>query len=149
MSQLPPLSDSLQKLVEAWTARPGASVAPRHNGGVTLFSGIEEIGHLHPDGTLHLAFPRPMRDALVKAGAVDAHPTMPDSSWVVYRIHGNAGIDGALDLLARAETALHESTDPLRESEATGPSGAADRQVDQGVEETFPASDPPATSSST
>ena len=145
MTDLPQRPDLLQKLVAAWSTRPAASVAPRHDGGVTLRSGIEEIGHLHHDGTLHLAFPRPMRDALVRAGAVDPHPAMPDSGWVTYRIRGSAGLEAALDLLGRAETSLREAS---AARDAAG-SRSQDRQVDEAVKESFPASDPPATGSTT
>jgi len=145
MPETPQLPGQLQKLVEEWLRKDGASVVARHDGGVTLRHGIEEVGHLHPDGSLHLAFPRALRDALVHAGAVDAHPSMPDSSWVTYRVTGPDQLAGALDLLARAETALHRADDPLRTPSS---SSERERAIDRGVEETFPASDPPASGAS-
>lgn len=80
-------------LVAALSGWPGLSLHPHRFGGTEFRLGTAEIGHVHPDGTVDIPFPRPLREALVKQGA-EPHHVLPESGWTTYRLRRH-GLDAA------------------------------------------------------
>ena len=60
-------------------------------GGREFRLGAREVGHLHGDRQADIAYPRPVRDAVVGAGFAGPHHLFPDSGWVTYRVDGATG----------------------------------------------------------
>jgi hypothetical protein len=90
-------------------------------GGREFRLGAREVGHLHGDRQADIAYPRPVRDAVVGGGLAGPHHLFPDSGWVTYRVDGAAEGGGHG---ATGEGAGHGAT-----GEGAG-HGAADRIVD-------------------
>ena len=60
-------------------------------GGREFRLGAREVGHLHGDRQADIAYPRPVRDAVVGGGLAGPHHLFPDSGWVTYRVDGATG----------------------------------------------------------
>src|SRR5213593_421557 len=91
--------------VRGW---PGVSLAPHRFGGTAFQLGRGELGHVHPNGLLDIAFPKPVRDELIASHRVEPHHVLPKSGWVTFRLHGDADVASALDLLRLARDARSE-----------------------------------------
>jgi hypothetical protein len=143
--------DRILAEVRTW---PGVVLGPHRLGGTELRYGRGEIGHIHPEGILDIAFPKPIRDELVAAGRAMPHQQLSESGWVSYRIHTEADVPPALELLWLAWDVRHEAerrrqAQAERPAPATAPAAGKDEQpseaaLDEALEESFPASDPPA-----
>ena len=82
-------STSIARRVEAAAAEwPGVTVEDHRFGGREFRLGTREVGHLHGDRQADIAYPRPVRDAVVGAGLAGPHHLFPDSGWVTYRVDG-------------------------------------------------------------
>ena len=85
-------STSIARRVEAAAAEwPGVTVHDHRFGGREFRLGTREVGHLHGDRQADIAYPRPVRDAVVGAELAGPHHLFPDSGWVTYRVDGMAG----------------------------------------------------------
>ena len=85
-------STSIARRVEAAAAEwPGVTVHDHRFGGREFRLGTREVGHLHGDRQADIAYPRPVRDAVVGAGLAGPHHLFPDSGWVTYRVDEVAG----------------------------------------------------------
>ena len=60
-------------------------------GGREFRLGAREVGHLHGDRQADIAYPRPVRYAVVGGGLAGPHHLFPDSGWVTYRVDGATG----------------------------------------------------------
>lgn len=151
MSDLAP--DVRARLESSWkSVSDDAGTVPHQSGGVVLRVGLVEAGHLHPDGVLHLSFPRPERDRLVNEGAVQPHPDMPDSTWVSFIVRDASDLPHALDLLKLARDARARGghvPEPETPTPSAGGAPVSEQQIDEASAESFPASDPPSVSHET
>jgi hypothetical protein len=150
-----PQSDRVKRVVQQVSGWPGITVAPHRFGGMEFRFGRGEIGHVHPSGLVDVPFPRPVRDQLVKSGRARAHHVLPESGWVSFAIQSDESVAEALELLR-----LSYDLRTGRETEKRGGAGDApaapgdaptsgrstplEDRLDEALEESFPASDPPA-----
>jgi hypothetical protein len=127
------VSTTVSAHVEAAVAEwPGVIVHDHRFGGREFRLGSREVGHLHGDRQADVAYPRPVRDAVVSADLAGPHHLFPDSGWVTYRVRGPGSADRIVDLLRlsylvhaaalrrRGEFPELESLDPVAELEALG-----------------------------
>lgn len=68
--------------------------------GADFYVGERELGHIHLQGEAHIAVPKPVRDALVKAGLASPFPW--SQAFVAYSIVTAADIDSARALFELA-----------------------------------------------
>jgi len=92
-------SRRIEREVGAWE---GVSAVPHRFGGVELRLGTRELGHVHPDGTVDLPFPRRIREMLVETGRGERHHFLPDSGWITFRIRGDDDVEEAIELFRLA-----------------------------------------------
>lgn len=78
---------------------PGVTVHDHRFGGREFRLGSREVGHLHGDRQADIAYPRPVRDAIVSADLAGPHHLFPDSGWITYRVRGPGSADRIVDLL--------------------------------------------------
>ena len=150
-SRSDPLASAIALILAEVGDWPGVSLTPHRFGGTAFRLGRGELGHVHPNGFLDIAFPKPVRDELIASHRVEPHHVLPKSGWVTFRLHGDADVASALDLLRLARDARSEPRARPEESPGDGrglePSaGETPREaaLDEAIEESFPASDPPA-----
>lgn len=93
-------STSIARRVEAAAVGwPDVTVRDHRFGGREFRLGTREIGHLHGDRQADIAYPRPIRDAVVGAGLADPHHLFPDSGWTTYHVGGPGAANRIVDLL--------------------------------------------------
>lgn len=125
--------DALERVLDEVRRWPDVRVSESDDDGTTQVlyrRGV--LARLHADGLVEVPFPRAVGEKLVAEGRAERHHALPDSGWVDVRLGATADAPRVLDLLRLAHEARL----------ATG--APADEVVDQSVEDTFPASDPPA-----
>ena len=93
---MPDTPQQLESLVSSW---PQISVHPHRFGGHEFRFGNAELGHLHPDGTLDIPFPRTIRDALLDEGLAQEHHWIPNSGWTTFQLRAEKDLVHALWLL--------------------------------------------------
>ncbi len=91
--------DQIGRVVLTW---PGVEARPHRFGGTEYRMGRREIGHIHGDHLVDIAFPRAIRDEIVAGGLAKPHHVLPDSGWVSFRIHETADVERAIVLLRRS-----------------------------------------------
>ncbi len=91
--------DQIGQIVLAW---PGVEARPHRFGGTEYRVGRREIGHIHGDQLLDIAFPRAIRDEIVAGGLARQHHVLPDSGWVSFHIRETADVERAIALLRRS-----------------------------------------------
>ncbi len=152
-SRSDPLASAVALILAEVSGWPGVSLAPHRFGGTAFQLGRGELGHVHPNGLLDIAFPKPVRDELVASHRVEPHHVLPESGWVTFRLHGDADVAPALDLLRLARDARGESGRKRARPEESPGGGTVEPSrgespteaaLDEAIEESFPASDPPA-----
>ena len=93
----PAPADVLEETVSGWE---GVSTGEGRFGSTRFLVGRRELGHLHRPATLDMPLPPARKRELVESGAAERHRyTPPDSGWVTLRLHDEAALDLALDLL--------------------------------------------------
>jgi hypothetical protein len=135
---------AVARLVAEVRSWPGVSTAPHRFGGTAFRFGRGEIGHVHEHGLVDVPFPRPIRDEIVARGDAHPHHTLPSSGWVSWTIGSESDLTHAQELLKRSyvlRLALEDTRPTPRRSDI-------EDAIDEAVEESFPASDPPAHHSS-
>jgi Family of unknown function (DUF5519) len=60
------------------TSWPGVTAGPGRRGEFAFRVGTHEVGHLHGDRALHLAFPKRIWAELHEQGRITYHPIFPD-----------------------------------------------------------------------
>ncbi len=106
----PRLGGSLGTVAEAVAAWPGIETTVHWHlvdrsqvDGVDFYLGEEELGHLHLDGSIHLATSAGLGRTLVDEGA--ARPFRYQAGWVEEQVR-RIGADAAIALFRRAYEAL-------------------------------------------
>jgi hypothetical protein len=99
MGGVPGASKRIEERVLAW---PGVEAQPHRFGGVEYRLGDREVGHIHGDYLLDIAFPKRVREELVAAGLALPHHLLPQSGWVSFYLREEEDVERAVDLLARA-----------------------------------------------
>jgi len=152
-SRSDPLASAIALILAEVGGWPRVSLAPHRFGGTAFRLGRGELGHVHPNGLLDIAFPKPVRDELIASHRVEPHHVLSKSGWATFRLHGDADVPAALDLLRLARDARSERERKPARRERPGddrrlePSAGetpAEAALDEALEESFPASDPPA-----
>ena len=96
------VSGAGEKIVAAVSAWPGVVAQPHRFGGTEFRVRKREIGHIHGDGLVDVAFPKRVRDDLVAAGLAEPHHVLPESGWVSFQIRRAENVDAAIALLHRS-----------------------------------------------
>jgi len=135
---------AVERLVAEVARWPGVTTAPHRFGGTAFQFGRGEIGHVHESGLLDVPFPRPVRDDIVGAGDAHPHHTLPESGWVSFTIAGETDLDHAIALLKRSYALRIAVANTSVKDPELGASRTNEDAIDEAVEESFPASDPPA-----
>lgn len=81
---------------------PGVISQPHRFGGTEFMLGKREVGHVHGDRLLDVAFPKPVRNEMVTAGLAEPHHILPDSGWVSFYIRKEEDVEAAVALLRRS-----------------------------------------------
>ncbi|MDO9408302.1 luciferase family protein [Patulibacter sp.] len=82
------------------TAWEGVSTTTGDRGEWSFRLGRREIGHLHGDRVLHLAFPKAVWHELHEAGRITFHPVFPGRvGWAARAIHDEADVRDVVALL--------------------------------------------------
>ena len=106
MPGVPGASKRIEERVLAW---PGVEAHPHRFGGVEYRLGNREVGHIHGDHMLDIAFPKRVREELVSAGLARPHHLLPQSGWVSFYLREEEDVEQAVSLLARSyELALEQ-----------------------------------------
>lgn len=106
MAGVPGASRRIEERVLAW---PGVEAHPHRFGGVEYRLGNREVGHIHGDHMLDIAFPKRVREELVAAGLALPHHLLPQSGWVSFYLREEGDVEHAINLLARSyELALEQ-----------------------------------------
>lgn len=100
---LTPTTDSTganARITAEVTSWPGVGAAVGSRGEWSFTVGRREIGHLHGDHVLHIAFPKAEWEALHAEGRIDYHPVFPGSpGYAARRIDDEADVRDVLALL--------------------------------------------------
>ena len=96
------VSGAGKRIIDAVSAWKGVVAQPHRFGGTELVVGKREIGHIHGDGLVDIAFPKRVRDDLVSAGLAEPHHILPESGWVSFHIRRAENVDAAVALLHRS-----------------------------------------------
>ena len=81
---------------------PGVVAQPHRFGDTEFMLGQREVGHVHSDRLLDVAFPKPVRDEVVAAGLAEPHHILPASGWVSFYIRKEEDVEAAVALLRRS-----------------------------------------------
>jgi Family of unknown function (DUF5519) len=141
-------SERVKRLVDEVAGWPGITAAPHRFGGTEFRFGRGEIGHVHPGGLVDAPFPRPVRDRLVSSGRARPHHVLPESGWVSFSIRSDEDVSAALELLRLSYELRVEHVAARKGAAASESEAALENRLDEALEESFPASDPPAVSRS-
>lgn len=96
---VPGARSRIEQSVLTW---PGVVAQPHRFGGTEFILGKREVGHIHGDRLLDVAFPKPVRDAVVAAGLAEPHHILPDSGWVSFYIRKEEDVEASVALLRRS-----------------------------------------------
>ena len=88
-------STRIEREVKGW---PGVVAGGTSRGGLGLFYGRVELGHLHGSSFADLPFPKKVRDALIEQGRASVHPPLPNSGWVRRRMDGPGDAEAVIEL---------------------------------------------------
>lgn len=89
--------DEITAAVTAW---PGVEAGTGRRGEWSFTVGRREIGHLHGDHALHLAFPRDVWAELYEQGRIDYHPVFPGRpGYAARRIRSREDVEDVIALL--------------------------------------------------
>lgn len=72
----------IERLIDAGSGWPGVTLGPHPYDGVEFLLDDYEFGHAHRGWeSLHINYPRRIRDALIETGRTNAHPYFSNSGW--------------------------------------------------------------------
>jgi len=87
-----------ERITQAATAWDGVTAQPHRFGGVEYVIGRRDIGHIHGDQWVDIAFPKKIRDELVAAGRANPHHILPATGWVSFYLQQDDDVDKAIEL---------------------------------------------------
>ena len=88
--------EMITKAVTSWAG----VTAQRHRfGGVEYVIGKREIGHIHGDHLVDIAFPKKVRNEIVAAGRAQPHHILPETGWVSFYVGEAEDVEKAIALL--------------------------------------------------
>jgi Luciferase len=96
---VPGARERIEAVVLTW---PGVESRPHRFGGTEFNLGKREVGHIHGDHLLDIAFTRQLRDELVEAGLAQPHHIYPRSNWVSFYLREEEDVESAVALLRRS-----------------------------------------------
>jgi hypothetical protein len=89
-----------ERITREVTAWPGVTAGPGERGELSFRVGRREIGHLHGDRVLHIAFPRELWQRLYDEGRIEHHPVFPGRpGYAARRLDGEEDVLDAIALL--------------------------------------------------
>lgn len=103
--------DARKKIEASVLTWPGVVAREHRFGGIEYRLGEREVGHIHGDHLLDVAFPKTIRDELVAAGLALPHHLLPQSGWVTFYLRREEDVERAVAL-------LHRSCELAREQQA-------------------------------
>src|SRR5262245_33201974 len=112
--------DTINTRLLSWA---DVSAAPHHRGpkGVAWFVGRIEIGHIHGDSVVDIAFPPKVRDELIAAGRAQPHHMFPEVG-ITFTIESAEDVEKAIELLRLSYDLISER----RKRHTTHRTGGAD-----------------------
>lgn len=100
MTSAPNPNAEFESLVAEITSWPSVRVLKSQVGDALVFRlGPAELGHLHPDGTLDIQLPRPLRDVVLNEELASVNPDVPTAGWVRITLEPDTDQSGAIALL--------------------------------------------------
>jgi hypothetical protein len=93
--------NQLEQAVAGW---PEVSARPHRFGGREFRFRHAEVGHLHDNGIVDIAFPRAVHDALLAEGLAVEHHWIPNSGWTTFHVRNEEDVSHALWLLRLSYT---------------------------------------------
>lgn len=137
------IEEVFQGVVDRVQRWPGVSIDARPAvTNIVLGRGV--LARMHAEGLVEIPFPRPVAEELIAAGRAEHHHVLPDSGWVDYRIRSADDLGPLLELLRLAFEARNVERSADAGSMVDRAAMELDEKIDESVEESFPASDPPA-----
>ena len=113
----PALQGSLRAVSEAIAAWPGVQATthwhlchPDRVDGIDFYVGADELGHIHFDGSIHLATSPALGAAMVAEGL--GRPFLYARGWTLASVDA-CGVDGAVALFQRNYDRLRPSSQPV------------------------------------
>lgn len=103
----------VETVIDVVTGWPGVTREPHPYDGVEFHLGDYEFGHVHHGWqSLHVNYPRRMRDALIEEGHAEEHPYFSNSGWTNHPLRTAADVEDGrwllrLSYLYRASTRRH------------------------------------------
>jgi hypothetical protein len=89
-----------ERIVEEATAWDGVTAVPGSRGELSLRLDRRELGHLHGDRVLHIAFPKEVWHRLHDAGRLDYHPVFRGKPGYGSRaLTGTGDVEDAIAML--------------------------------------------------
>lgn len=96
-----PVANAKQLIDKAVTQWPGVTSGPHRFGGLAWKVGRREIGHIHGNAVVDIAFPPQIRDELIAAGRAQFHHIYPQIG-ISFHLEAPADINEAIALLRRS-----------------------------------------------
>src|SRR5215213_9390714 len=97
MTKMQTASEQISEEVTGWE---GVSAGYGSRGEWSFKLGRREIGHLHGDRVLHLAFPKDVWHELHAAGRIDYHPVFPGKpGYAARQIETSEDVEDVIALL--------------------------------------------------
>jgi hypothetical protein len=134
----------IARILEETRTWPGVGIETRADGVIQLVLSRGVLARLHAGGLIEIPYPRPVGEALVAAGRVQRHHALPDSGWVNVRLERADQVEDTLALLRLAYEPRRGGPDAPESAADADQRHATQHEIDASVEESFPASDPPA-----
>jgi hypothetical protein len=91
--------ETARKLEDEVTSWLNVSVHPHRFGGKDFLFESAEIGHTHEGGSVDIAFPRAVRNALLASGLAEQHHRVPNSGWITFQIRNEEDLSHTLWLM--------------------------------------------------
>lgn len=90
----------VEQIIDAVNEWPGISLGPHPYDGIEFLLDDYEVGHVHHGWrSLHINYPRRMRDALIEQGEAERHPYFSNSGWTNHPVETRADVAHARRLL--------------------------------------------------
>jgi hypothetical protein len=92
------IAQAQDRIVEVVSRWDGVVASPHRFGGTEFKLGRREIGHVHGDYQVDIAFPLNVRNQLVAEKKAEPHHILPKSGWITFRIRKDGDVEHAIEL---------------------------------------------------